>query len=208
MELNMVSLTNQSTSRTIEVPDVLFSAPYNEPLIHQVVTAYMNAARQGSKAQKTRAEVRGGGAKPWKQKGTGRARAGTIRSPIWRKGGVTFAATPRSYAQKVNKKMYRGAIRSIFSEMARTGVLKVVDAFDISEPKTKKGLQLMQTLNVTGRVLLIDDVINEALWLSIRNLHQIFLLTPDAIDPVTLVHVDHVVITEKALRLMIEGGSE
>src|SRR6187551_2932803 len=126
-----------NSKKKLELADEVFACDFNEPLIHQIVTAYMAGGRAGTKAQKTRAEVRGGGAKPWKQKGTGRARAGTIRSPIWRTGGVTFAAKPRCFKQKVNKKMYKGALRSIFSELIRQDRLKLVDSFTVDAPKTK-----------------------------------------------------------------------
>ncbi len=196
-----------NSTKKLEIADEVFLCDFNEALIHQVVTAYMAAGRAGTKAQKTRAEVRGGGAKPWKQKGTGRARAGTIRSPIWRTGGVTFAAKPRSYKQKVNKKMYKGALRSILSELIRQDRLTVVDTFTVEEPKTKVLLKKLQDMSAAdGRVLIVTDAINEELYLSARNLHNVDLrdAASSASDPVALVAADKVIITEAAIK-EIEG---
>src|SRR3982751_1726909 len=146
---------SDSKSKKLELADSVFACDFNEPLIHQVVTAYMAAGRAGTHAQKNRAAVRGGGIKPWRQKGTGRARAGTIRSPIWRKGGVTFAAQPTSYAQKINKKMYRGAIRSIFSELIRADRLLTLESLALDTHKTKDFLKKLETLKIDGNVLII-----------------------------------------------------
>jgi large subunit ribosomal protein L4 len=198
-----------NAKKAITVSDSIFAKDYNEPLIHQIVTAYMSGARAGTKAQKTRAEVSGGGAKPWKQKGTGRARAGTIRSPIWRKGGATFAAKPRSYKQKVNKKMYRGAICSILSELYRQNRLIVVDQLSVPDFRTKSFMKVMQDLklNMTDRVLIISDTLDENLYLSARNLPFIFI--NDAIsalcDPVSFVGADKVIITEQSLKEIEEA---
>ena len=187
----------------VEVDERTFGADFNEPLIHQVVTAYLAGGRRGSRAHKTRAMVRGGGGKPWRQKGTGRARAGSIRSPIWRGGGVTFAARPNNYSQKVNRKSYRGALRSILSELVRQERLVVFEEFTVSEPKTKdlarklKGLELENVLIVTG-----EQDIN--LELSARNLHQVQVQTFDDIDPVSLIAFEKVVLTVPALRRIEE----
>src|SRR3990167_7631829 len=154
MELQLAN-----SKKKIAVSDEVFSTPFNEPLIHQVVTAYLAGERAGTKAQKTRAEVSGGGIKPWRQKGTGRARAGSIRSPIWRKGGVTFAAKPRNYTQKVNKKMYSGAMRSILSELLRQERLVVVDSISLEQPKTKALLKQLAEWKLSGKVLIITETV-------------------------------------------------
>lgn len=201
-----MELKLSNSKKKLEVADEVFACDFNEALIHQVVTAYMAAGRAGTKAQKTRAEVSGGGAKPWRQKGTGRARAGTIRSPIWRTGGVTFAARPRCYKQKINKKMYKGAIRSIYSELIRQDRLVVVNSFEIDEPKTKALLKKLESMKVNGATLIISDKLNENLYLSARNLHNVAILdaVTSASDPVSLIRADKVVVTEAALK-EIEG---
>lgn len=198
-----------NSKKKLELSDDVFACVFNEPLVHQIVVAYMAGGRAGTKAQKTRAEVRGGGAKPWKQKGSGQARAGTIRSPIWRKGGVTFAAKPRNYTQKVNKKMYKGALRSILSELIRQDRLFVVDSFTVDAPKTKGLLKKLQDMNVyedKKNILIIADDINENLYLAARNLHEVNVwdATVSATDPVSLVRADKVIITEAAIK-EIEG---
>lgn len=200
IELNLLG----SKKATIEVAEGVFGCKYNEPLIHQVVTAFLAAARAGTAAQKTRSEVRGGGAKPFRQKGTGRARAGTIRSPIWRKGGVVFAAKTRSYEQKVNKKMYRGAIRSILSELLRLERLFVVDSFLAETPKSKDLLKSLTELKLGQNVLIITEAVDENLYLAARNLPYIEVRDVAALDPVSLVGTEKVLITEAALR-QIEG---
>jgi large subunit ribosomal protein L4 len=166
----------------------------------------MAAGRAGTKAQKTRAEVSGGGAKPFKQKGTGRARAGTIRSPIWRKGGIVFAAKPRCYSQKVNKKMYKGAMRSIFSELIRQDRLMVVDTFSIDVPRTKQLLSKINEMNIAGRIIIVTNDLDENLYLAARNL--INVVVKDSIhtvsDPVSLVNSDHVVVTTEAMKKIEE----
>ena len=159
-------------NKSVELSDVVFGCDYNEPLIHQVVTAFLAGARAGSKAQKNRSEVRGGGAKPWRQKGTGRARAGTSRGPIWRGGGRTFAAKPRSYAQKVNRKMYRGAIRTIFSELLRSGRLLLVEDFVTATPKTKEFKQKLTEIGVDD-CLIIGKEVDENTLLASRNIPKI-----------------------------------
>lgn len=195
-----------NSKKKLELADEVFACDFNEPLVHQIVTAYMAASRAGTAAQKTRAEVRGGGAKPFKQKGTGRARAGTIRSPLWRKGGVVFAAKPRSYEQKVNKKMYKGAIRSIFSELIRQDRLMVTDAFAIEAPKTKALVKKLQEMKVEGDVLIVTEAIDQNLFLAARNLYHVDArdARATASDPVALVRANKVIVTEAALK-EIEG---
>jgi large subunit ribosomal protein L4 len=202
MELKLQALGG-AASRSVNLPDQIFARPYNEGLVHQVVTSYMAGARQGSKAQKTRAEVRGGGRKPWKQKGTGRARAGSTRGPLWRGGGVTFAAKPRNYEQKVNRKAYRLAISMILSELTRQGRLVVVEALRIAEPRTKLMVALLKQLSMESALFIAEEV-DTNLYLSVRNIPGIGLLDTRAIDPVSLIHFDKVVITEAALRQIEE----
>ena len=194
------------SKKKVELADEIFACDFNESLVHQIVTAYMAAGRAGTKAQKTRAEVRGGGIKPFKQKGTGRARAGTIRSPLWRKGGIIFAAKPRCYKQKVNKKMYKGAIRSIFSELIRQDRLLIVDEFKVDAPKTKSLLKKLNDMKIAGDVLIVADSVDENLYLSARNLPNVGLTDAmtTASDPVALVRADKVLVTEAALK-EIEG---
>jgi large subunit ribosomal protein L4 len=197
-----MELKISNTKKKIELADNVFACEFNEPLIHQIVMSYMNAGRAGTKAQKTRAEVSGGGVKPWKQKGTGRARAGTIRSPIWRTGGVTFAAKPRSYKQKVNKKMYKGAMRSILSELVRQDRLFIVDSFTLETPKTKTLINKLHEMKLDGHVLIISDSIDENLYLSARNIPRLSLC--DAVssvaDPVSFVRAEKIVVTEAAIK--------
>lgn len=195
-----------ATGGSVEVSEVAFGREFNEPLVHQVVTAYMAAGRQGSKAQKTRSEVRGGGKKPWRQKGTGRARAGTIRSPIWRSGGTTFAAKPRSFEQKVNKKMYRGAMRSIVSELNRQGHLVVVDSFQLEQPKTKAMVAKLSELGVK-EALIIDAEITENVYLAARNLPRVDVREASSVDPVSLLSFPKVVVTVEALKQLEEALS-
>lgn len=198
MELNVLKPGNASAG-TVSVSDVAFAREYNEALVHQVVTAYLAGARQGTRAQKTRSEVSGGGKKPWRQKGTGRARAGTIRSPIWRTGGVTFAAKPQDHSQKVNRKMYRAAIRSILSELARQERLLVVESMDVEAPKTKL---LVKQLGEFGldNVLIVASEVNENLYLASRNLHSVDVRDVESVDPVSLIAYDKVVVTVDALK--------
>jgi large subunit ribosomal protein L4 len=198
MELAIHSFANGGNAGSLAVDDNVFGQPYREALVHQVVTAYFAAARAGTKAQKTRAEVSGGGAKPWKQKGMGRARAGTTRGPLWRTGGRAFAARPRSYAQKVNRKMYRGALCSILSELIRQDRLMVVDSLDVQQAKTKA---LIATLSNFGLqdVLLISEDVSEALYLSARNLHWVGLADVEALDPALLISFAKVVVSQAAL---------
>ncbi len=195
-----ISLT---TGGALEVSEVAFGREFNEPLVHQVVVAYMAAARAGTRAQKNRSAVSGGGKKPWKQKGSGRARAGTIRSPIWRKGGVTFAAQPQDYTQKVNKKMYRGAIQSILSELVRQERLIVVEEFAVEAPKTKELVGKLKDLNAK-EALIVTDSVDENLFLASRNLHKVDVRDVDGIDPVSLIGFDKVVMTVAAVKKIEE----
>ncbi len=200
MEIQLMN----SKSKKLDVPESIFACEYNEPLIHQVVTAYLAAGRAGTQAQKTRAEVRGGGIKPWNQKGSGRARAGTIRSPIWRKGGVVFAAKPRSYEQKVNKKMYRAALRSILSELLRLDRLIVVESFLVESPKTQNLVAQLKKLKLGNSLLIITDNVDESLYLSARNLVNIDVRDVAAIDPASLVGAHKVLITAAAIKQLEE----
>jgi large subunit ribosomal protein L4 len=190
-------------SGSVEVLDAAFGVEFNEALIHQVVTAYLAGGRAGTKAQKNRAAVRGGGAKPWAQKGTGRARAGTIRSPIWVGGGRTFAAQPRSFEQKVNKKMYRAAMRSMLSELVRQDRLVVVKEFDLEAPKTKLLAAKLKELDLSN-VLILNEAFNEKLFLAARNLQNVGICDASSIDPVVLIRFEKVLITLPALKLIEE----
>lgn len=184
---------------TVEVADATFGKEFNEALVHQVVTAYLAAGRQGTRAQKTRSDVRGGGKKPWRQKGTGRARAGTIRSPLWRSGGVTFAARPQDYTQKVNRKMYRAAMRSILSELVRQERLVAVEEFAVEAPKTKQLVAKLQELGLE-KVLIVTEAVDEKLYLAARNIPNVDVVDVAAADPVSLVAFDKVLVTVSALR--------
>ncbi len=198
MELNLTTATGRASKKTIEVSDSNFGRDFNEDLVSQVVTAYMAAGRAGTKAQKNRSAVSGGGAKPWRQKGTGRARAGTIRSPLWRSGGKTFAATPRDFSQKVNRKMYRGAMRAILSELLRQERLMIVDKFDVDAPKTKQAAEKIKALGLDS-VLIVDSSIGDNLYLSTRNLMKVEVREAGHIDPVSLVRFEKVVMTTDAV---------
>ena len=197
-----MDLTTHNGS-ALQVSDQVFGAEYNEALIHQVVKAYFNTARAGTKAQKNRTAVRGGGAKPWRQKGTGRARAGTSSSPIWRSGGVTFPAVPRNYEQKVNRKMYRGAMRAILSELLRQERLIVVDDLSISAPKTKELLGKLGEVNITDGLIVVEDL-DENLILAARNVYGIDVRDNTDIDPASLIAYDNVVMTSAALKKIEE----
>lgn len=196
-----INLTGANGS--VEVSELIFGKEFNESLVHQVVTAYMAGGRQGSKAQKNRSAVSGGGAKPFRQKGTGRARAGTIRSPLWRTGGVTFAASPRDYSQKVNKKMYRAAMRCIFSELVRQDRLVVVEGFQMEAPKTKQFIAKMKELELSNALLITEEV-EVNLYLAARNVPHVDVRDVAAIDPVSLIGFDKVVVTSAALNKINE----
>jgi len=189
---------------SISVSDTLFDREYNEALVHQVVTAYLAGGRMGTHAQKTRSEVRGGGRKPFAQKGSGRARAGTIRSPLWRGGGITFASKNRDYSQKVNRKMYRNAISTILSELIRKDALIVVDKIELSDPKTKGLLAKTVAMGITN-ALIVTEAVNENLQLASRNLHNIQSYDVTHVDPVSLLRFEKVVMTEESIRKLEES---
>jgi len=189
---------------TVELSDGTFDVEFREPLVHQVVVSYLAGGRAGTKAQKTRSEVSGGGSKPWRQKGTGRARAGTIRSPLWRSGGRAFAAKPRDHSVKVNRKMYRGAIRSILSELLRQERLHIVRTFDVDGPQTKAVLAKVHKLVKSDDVLVVGTKVSENLYLAVRNLPRVDVRDTEALDPVTLLTHEHVVMTVDALRQVEE----
>jgi large subunit ribosomal protein L4 len=193
----------QQGGNSIEVSDQTFGREFNEALVHQVVTAYMAAGRAGTKRQKSKAEVRGGGIKPWKQKGGGRARAGSIRSPIWVGGGRAFAARPRDFSQKVNRKMYRGAIATLLSELARLDRLTVVESFALEAPKTKMMADKLKELGLCD-VLVIVEAYDEKLELASRNLMGVTVLPVTAVDPVSLVRHERVLATVGAIRMLEE----
>lgn len=193
MNLNTVS------GSAVELSEVAFGREFNEALVHQVVTAYLAGGRQGSKAQKSRADVSGGGKKPFRQKGTGRARAGSIRSPIWVGGGKTFAARPQDWSQKVNRKMYRGAMQCIMAELVRQDRLILVDEFAVAAPKTKELLAKLNDLNAT-RALIVTDAVDENLYLAARNLPHVDVVDAAAIDPVSLIAFDKVVMSVAAAK--------
>jgi len=190
---------NLASGGTVDVSEVAFGKEFNEPLVHQVVTSFLAGARQGTRAQKTRSEVRGGGAKPWRQKGTGRARAGTIRSPIWRSGGVTFAASPQDHSQKVNKKMYRGAMRCILSELVRQDRLIIVESVEIEQPKTKLLIAKLKELGLE-KALIVTENVDENLYLSSRNLPFVSVIDAQSADPVSLIGHEKILITVAALK--------
>ncbi|HBK7252930.1 TPA: 50S ribosomal protein L4 [Vibrio cholerae] len=190
-------------ANALTVSETTFGREFNEALVHQVVVAYAAGARQGTRAQKTRSEVSGGGAKPWRQKGTGRARAGTIRSPIWRTGGITFAAKPQDHSQKVNKKMYRGAMKSILSELVRQERLIVVENFSVEAPKTKALVAKLKELELND-VLIVTGEVDENLFLAARNLYKVDVRDVTGIDPVSLIAFDKVLMTAAAVKQVEE----
>jgi large subunit ribosomal protein L4 len=198
-----LTIRNDAGGASLQVAESVFGVDYKPGLIHQVVTAYLAGARAGTRAQKSRSEVSGGGAKPWRQKGTGRARAGTSRSPIWRSGGVTFAAKPQDYSQKVNRKMYRGAVRSILSELVRQGRLVVVDDVRVAAPKTKELLALLKQHDLAN-VLILTDGLDENLYLAARNIPRVDVMSVEDVDPVSMVAFDTLLATEAAVRKLEE----
>ena len=204
--MSLVIPSAQSGGPGLTVTEEVIGREFNEPLVHQLVVSYLAGARSGTKAQKTRSEVRGGGAKPWKQKGSGRARAGTTRGPLWRTGGVTFAAKPRNYEQKLNKKMYRAAMRSIFSELLRQGRLVISDDLSLAEPKTKA---LTDKLNGIGfqSGLIVTEGLDINLFLSARNIPNVYVSEARSLSPVELVHSEKVVVTTAALKAIEESLS-
>ena len=202
MELSVAKPGNKAGEK-ISVSDETFGREFNESLVHQAVVSYMAGARQGTAKQKNRAEVSGGGRKPWRQKGTGRARAGTIRSPIWRSGGMAFPARPRDYSKKLNRKMYRGAMRSIFSELLRQDRLMVVDDFAVESHKTRELVSKLKEYSLDN-VLIVADEVAENLYLAARNLHKVDVLDTSGLDPVSLIGFEKVLITLPALKKVEE----
>lgn len=198
MELNVVN------GSALDLSETVFAKDFNEALIHQAVVTYMAGGRAGTKANKSRSEVRGGGIKPWRQKGTGRARAGTIRSPIWRSGGVTFAAKTRDYSKKLNKKMYKGAMRSILSELVRSERLIAIEDFTMEAPKTKELLAKVNELAGTQNVLIVTDGANDNVALSARNLYRCEVVTLPKMNPVSLVAHEKVIVTKATLEKIQE----
>jgi len=198
-----MKLKSVNGETTLQVSDATFGASFNEALVHQVITAYRAAGRAGTKAQKSRAEVRGGGRKPWAQKGTGQARVGSNRSPLWVGGGRTFAAKPRDFAQKVNRKMYRGAIRSMLAELARTERLLVTDAIELAEPKTKLLAQQLKAWALAS-VLIVVEAIDQKLMLAARNLPHVEVIEVTALNPLSLAAYDKVLMTVGAVKLIEE----
>ncbi|MCK4587509.1 MAG: 50S ribosomal protein L4 [Gammaproteobacteria bacterium] len=203
MDLKLTTATGKASTKKVEVSDANFGREFNEALIHQVVTAYLAGGRSGTRKTKNRSDASGGGAKPWRQKGTGRARAGTIRSPIWRSGGHTFALRPQDHSQKVNKKMYRSAMQSILSELVRQDRLSIVDKFEVKGPKTKELVKKLAAMNFTSGVIITDDATDD-LFLSARNLYNIDVLEISDLNPVSLVGSENIVITVGALQKIEE----
>lgn len=202
--MQVALVTKNGENQELKLSDTVFGCRFNEPLVHQVVTAYLAGGRQGTRAQKNRSEVSGGGKKPWKQKGMGRARVGTIRSPIWRSGGVTFAASTQDFTQKVNKKMYRAAMRSICSELFRQGRFIILESFGLEKPKTRHLVAKLQELSINQRVLIVLEEVNENIYLAARNLYKVELTDVEAINPVNLIHYEKILITAPALKQIEE----
>ena len=199
-----MNLSLATDGGSVEISETAFAREYNEALVHQVVVAYLAGARQGTKSQKSRSDVRGGGRKPWRQKGTGRARAGTRSSPIWRGGGATFAARPQDHSQKVNRKMYRGALQCILSELIRQDRLVACESFSVDAPKTKVLLEQLKPLDLDN-VLIISDSVDENLYLAARNLKHVDVRDVDGVDPVSLISYEKVLITVAALKKLEES---
>ena len=202
-----IELLSSTKNQDINISDSAFSKDFNESLVHQAVVSFMAGGRQGTSKQKTRSEVRGGGKKPFRQKGTGRARAGTIRSPLWRGGGVAFAATPRDYSKKINKKMYRAAIRSIFSELLRQGRLVAIEKPVLDKPKTKEIASLLNEFSLS-KVLIIIDELDMNLYLSTRNIPNVDVITVREINPVNLLKANKVAVTADAFKQIEEWIDE
>lgn len=202
MDLAVLNNKQKEVSK-VSLSDALFARPYNEALVHQVVTTYMTNARQGTKAQKTRAEVNGGGAKPWRQKGTGRARAGTSRSPLWRKGGVIFAAKPQEYDQKINRKMHRAALSVVMSELIRSNRLVIVDQFNVETHKTKELITQLKAMDLTD-VLIVVPVVDEKIYLASRNVYGVDVRDANDVDIVSLIAYKKVLMTPEVLKAIEE----
>ena len=190
-------------SGSIEIADTAFSVDFNEPLVHQVITAFLSGGRAGTKAQKSRSEASGGGAKPWRQKGTGRARAGTIRSPIWVGGGRTFAAKPRNFSQKINRKMYRGAMRSMLSELIRQNRLFIVNSIDIQNSKTRELAKILKKHNLESVLIIIENY-DENIFLASRNLPNVSVCDVKSMNPVALIRYEKVLVTIKSIKMIEE----
>lgn len=205
MELKLIEKNQKSAN--IKISPEVFDDTFNESLVHQAVVAFQARARQGSSAQKSRAEVKGGGAKPWAQKGSGRARAGTKSSPIWRSGGVTFAAKPRSYGQKLNKKMYRKAMRSIFSMLVRDDRLHAINTIELKDHKTKTFIKQLSDWNVDQNVLIITDEVSENLYLASRNIPNLIVIDVHQINPVVLLRYKRILMTVNAIKHLEESLS-
>lgn len=206
MEINLYTMLDRADEgkEVVNVSDHVFAASFNESLIHQAVTAYLAGRRVGTRSQKNRAQVKGGKSKPWRQKGTGRARAGSMTSPLWRGGGVTFAAQPTSYSQKLNKKMYRGALRSILSELVRQSRLLVVEQFSVEKPKTSFLVKQLRALGVRGSVLFVTEEKDENLFLAARNLPGVKVTEVKAVDPISLINFENVLMTIQVLKKVEE----
>ncbi|ASX26593.1 50S ribosomal protein L4 [Candidatus Williamhamiltonella defendens] len=198
-----MELVMKDAECALTVSETTFGRDFNEALVHQVVVAYAAGARQGTRAQKSRAEVKASGKKPWRQKGTGRARAGSVKSPIWRSGGITFAAKPQDHSQKVNKKMYQGALKSILSELVRQNRLIVVETFSVEKPKTKLLIQKLKEMSLRD-VLIVTEEVDENLFLAARNLYKVDVRDAAGIDPVSLISFDKVVMTGNAVKQIEE----
>ncbi|CAD6511325.1 50S ribosomal protein L4 [Candidatus Profftia tarda] len=198
-----MELVMKGAKKALNVSETTFDCDFNKALVHQVVVAYAAGSRQGTRSQKTRAEVTGSGKKPWRQKGTGRARAGSAKSPIWRSGGVTFAAKPQDHGQKVNKKMYRGALKSILSELVRQERLIVVDDFTIEAPKTKLLVQKLKEMSLK-EVLIITLAVDKHMFLAARNLYKIDVRSVTGIDPMSLIAFDKIIMTDEAMKKVEE----
>jgi large subunit ribosomal protein L4 len=203
MDLNLMTATGKASKKTIEVSDANFGNEFNEALVHQVVTAYLAGARSGTRRSKSRSEVSGGGAKPWRQKGTGRARSGTIRSPIWRTGGMTFALRPQDHSQKVNRKMYRSAVRNILSELVRQERLIIIDELSLDAPKTRLLAEKLKTLGLNDALIVVDQL-DDNLYLASRNLKNVDVCPARSLNPVALVNSDKILMTVNAVKQVEE----
>ena len=201
MKLDVLNLDNKKTD--VQISETTFGKEFNETLVHQAVISFLSNSRQGSSKQKNRSEVRGGGKKPYRQKGTGRARAGTIRSPLWRGGGVTFASRPRDFSKKINKKMYRAAIKSIFSELVRQNRLVAIEKPILKKPKTKEIANFLNEFSLS-KVLIIVEELDLNLYLSARNIPNVDVITVREINPVNLLKPQKVAVTSEALKLIEE----
>ena len=203
MDLNLMTATGKASKKTIEVSDANFGNEFNEALVHQVVTAYLAGARSGTRKTKSRSDVSGGGSKPWRQKGTGRARAGTIRSPLWRTGGMTFALKPQDHSQKVNRKMYRSAIRNILSELVRQERLIIIDELSLDAPKTKLLADKLKSLDLNDALIVVDQL-DDNLYLASRNLKNVDVCQARSLNPVALVNSDKILMTVNAVKQVEE----